>query len=92
MPIQPGRTRQVNLPLLEEQMKGLLKRYDSNGDGKLSRKDLKVVFKNLGSQFCGLRACRAIQHADRNKGSSVSLEDELDELVKYVMKWGSTIS
>ncbi|GFS33225.1 hypothetical protein Acr_00g0027180 [Actinidia rufa] len=83
--------RRVNLPLSEEQLKGLLKRYDTNGDGRLSRKELKVAFRSLGLRWSGWRAAQAIRHADANGDGFISKE-EMDELVKYATRWGISIA
>ncbi|CAL5418128.1 unnamed protein product [Camellia sinensis] len=80
----------ISLPLTEEQLKGILKRYDTNGDGKLSRKELKVAFRSLGLRFSGLRARCAVHHADGN-GDGFITEDEMSNLVKYASRWGFTI-
>lgn len=82
--------RSASVPLSEEQIKGLLKRYDTNGDGRLSRKELEVAFRRLGLNFIGWKAKRALRHADANGDGYIS-EDELSELVKYATKWGFKI-
>ncbi|XP_059635379.1 probable calcium-binding protein CML26 [Cornus florida] len=81
------RIRIVSVPLSEEQIKGLLKRYDTNRDGKLSREELKSAFKSLGLHFSGCRARRALRHADANEDGFVS-EEELNELVR-LPQWTS---
>ncbi|KAK7859722.1 polcalcin jun o 2 [Quercus suber] len=58
--------RSTSYPLSEEQLKGLLKRYDTNGDGKLSKNELKAAFRSLGLHFSGWRAGQALRHADAN--------------------------
>ncbi|KAG5543452.1 hypothetical protein RHGRI_016248 [Rhododendron griersonianum] len=84
-------TKSVNVPLTEEQLKGLLKRYDKNGDGRLSRKELREAFRSLGLNFSGWRAWRALRHADENGDGYIS-EEEMEELVKYATKkWGFTV-
>ncbi|KAH7848323.1 hypothetical protein Vadar_001253 [Vaccinium darrowii] len=81
----------VEVPLTEEQLKGLLKRYDKNGDGRLSREELREVFRSLGLNFSGWRAWRALRHADRNGDGYIS-EEEMKELVKYATsKWGFSV-
>ncbi|PSS31418.1 Calcium-binding protein CML10 [Actinidia chinensis var. chinensis] len=82
--------RSVNLPLSEEQLKGLLKRYDTNGDGRLSRQELKAAFRSLGLRWSGWRAARAMRHADANGDGFIS-QEEMDELVKYATRWGFSI-
>ncbi|KAL0017380.1 hypothetical protein SO802_004449 [Lithocarpus litseifolius] len=79
--------RSTSYPLSEEQLKGLLKRYDTNGDGKLSKNELKAAFRSLGLHFSGWRAGQALRHADANGDGYVS-EEEMKELVKY--PWGSS--
>ncbi|KAI8014726.1 Polcalcin Phl p 7 [Camellia lanceoleosa] len=77
--------------LNEDQIKGLLKRYDKNGDGKLSKEELKDAFRDLGLKFSGWRAGKALRHADANGDGYIS-DEELNELVKYAMRWGFSIS
>ncbi|CAK9168715.1 unnamed protein product [Ilex paraguariensis] len=84
-------TRPGSWPLPDDQLKGLLKRYDINKDGKLSRKELKEAFRSLGLKFSGWRARRALHHADAN-GDGVISEEEMNELVKYASRWGFIIS
>ncbi|KAK6926088.1 EF-hand domain [Dillenia turbinata] len=71
----------------ETLLKGLLKRYDTNGDGKLSRKELQVALQCLGFKHCGWKARKAMRHADTN-GDGFINDDEMDELLKYCKQWG----
>ncbi|KAF2309842.1 hypothetical protein GH714_005347 [Hevea brasiliensis] len=87
MPLVINECKQASTVLLEDQLRGLLKRYDANNDGKLSKAELKVAFKSLGSHFAGWRAMRAIHHADANGDGCIS-EDEMEELIKYAIKLG----
>ncbi|MEX7539320.1 hypothetical protein SGI37_20100, partial [Providencia rettgeri] len=84
-------TRNLEKPLSEEELKGLLMRYDKNKDGKLDRQELKVDFKDLWLWFCGMRAYQAMQHADKNKDGLI-VDDETAVLVEYAIKWGFTIA
>ncbi|EOY14480.1 Calcium-binding EF-hand family protein, putative [Theobroma cacao] len=81
-----------SLPLSEEQLRGLLKRYDSNGDGRLSKNELKTAFRSLGLRFSSWRAGRALRHADANGDGFIS-DEEINELVRYATtRWGFYIS
>lgn len=81
----------LNESVNEEQLMILLKRYDTNGDGRLSKQELQDAFKSLGSTFPAWRAWRALHHADANGDGCVN-EDEFGELVKYVVKRGYALA
>ncbi|OIT04145.1 hypothetical protein A4A49_00312 [Nicotiana attenuata] len=83
--------RGVSHPLTEEQVKGMLKKYDKNRDGKLSKEELRLAFKEMGLHFCGWKAGKALRFADIN-GDGFINEDEMSEFVKYASKWGFRIS
>ncbi|OAY22908.1 hypothetical protein MANES_18G036100v8 [Manihot esculenta] len=74
----------------EDQLKALFKEHDVNGDGLLSKEEIKKAFQKLGSRLPGWRVNRALHHADINGDGNIGL-DELDELVKYVIKFGYSI-
>ncbi|KAL8250679.1 hypothetical protein R6Q59_034372 [Mikania micrantha] len=85
------RVRRVEVELTEEQVKGLVKRFDTNGDGNISRKELRLGLTSLGFRFAGFRAIRGLRHADTN-GDGVINDEEVNELAKYVSKWGISIT
>ncbi|KAF5468279.1 hypothetical protein F2P56_012443, partial [Juglans regia] len=76
--------------LTEDQVKGIFKRYDANGDGILNREEIRNAFASLGSRLPGFRAYRGLHHADAN-GDGLIDEEELKALVEYGAKVGYTI-
>lgn len=83
--------RQVETPLTDDQLKGMLSKFDTNRDGNICRGELKVGLKSLGLRFTFVRAGRALRHADSN-GDGVISDEEINNLAKYVSKWGISIS
>lgn len=82
--------RNGSVALSEDHMKVLLKRYDKDGDGRLSKKELQAAFRNSGLHFSGFRARRALHHADSNHDGFIG-NDEMKELVIYAARWGFTV-
>ncbi|PHT65274.1 hypothetical protein T459_29699 [Capsicum annuum] len=80
----------VSLPITKDQLKGIFKKYDKDGDGKISKQELKLAFKEMGLNFPGLRAGRAIRHADINEDGYIN-EEEMGQLVTYASRWGVKI-
>ncbi|KAK2660336.1 hypothetical protein Ddye_006869 [Dipteronia dyeriana] len=69
----------------EQQIKDLLKRYDTNQNGLLDKAEVQRAFNKLGSLFPSYRAYRGIKIADDN-GDGVVDTYELEKLVQYVKK------
>lgn len=76
-----------SVPLNEAQLKSWFTLFDANKDGRLSKEELKNALEGLGSTFPAWRAWRALRHADENGDGYIS-EEELDGLVKYIVKRG----
>lgn len=78
------------VPITEAQLKATFKSFDGNKDGRLSKEELRNAFASLGAYIPRWRARRGLSLADGNRDGYVS-DDELDDLVKYAMKYGYTI-
>lgn len=74
-------------PLSEEELKGILRRFDVDRDGQYTRTELKDAFHSLGSRCPTWRSFRAISHADTN-GDGLVNQDELVHLLNYVTRLG----
>ncbi|EOY02742.1 Calcium-binding EF-hand family protein, putative [Theobroma cacao] len=85
-------TTTKSLPILptEEQWLSIFRRFDSDGDGLLSKQDIANAFKALGVSPPNKQTFAALSHVDEN-GNRYIGEDKIGELVQYVMKRGYTI-
>ncbi|XAR61878.1 hypothetical protein NMG60_11016421 [Bertholletia excelsa] len=80
--------KEAPAPLSEGCVKEFLRRYDRDGDGRISRQELKLAFKSQGLYFAGRRARKAIRYADANGDGYIS-DQELNELLQYASsEWG----
>ncbi|GMP44214.1 hypothetical protein CsSME_00013253 [Camellia sinensis var. sinensis] len=73
-----------NQPLNEEQLKGIFKKHDKNGDDRLSRKELKKAFEELGAWIPDWTALRGLCNADANGNGFIS-EEEMNSLILYAL-------
>ncbi|KAI0494840.1 hypothetical protein KFK09_024985 [Dendrobium nobile] len=87
------RTAPDDNQLKVEQFKAWLKSIDQNGDGKISRKELRHALRALGLKSPRWKAWRALVHADLNHNKHIDGDDEVEELIKYAVKrnWGIVI-
>lgn len=74
----------------DDQLRDVFKKYDANGDNRLSEDEIKEAFKYLGSLWASWRAMRGLQYADSDGDGYVS-EGELKALVNYASKLGYTV-
>ncbi|KAK8362431.1 hypothetical protein V6Z11_A03G103700 [Gossypium hirsutum] len=79
------------VPLTKPQVKRILESFDRNGDGRLSKQELKSALYYMGSHFPSWRAAQALNRADGNDDGYIS-EGEMDDLVEYVWQCGYTVS
>ncbi|KAL6296268.1 hypothetical protein ACE6H2_004410 [Prunus campanulata] len=78
---------QDQIPWTKEQVMAEFKTFDKDGDGRISKEELKAAFYKFGSRWSSFRAWRALCHADANKDGFISTE-EVTDLVNYVVKCG----
>ncbi|KAK2977564.1 hypothetical protein RJ640_007039 [Escallonia rubra] len=74
----------------ENQLKGIFRKHDKNGDGVLSKEELKEAFKYLGALIPGWRASCGLRYADANGDGYIS-DGELNALVQYAANLGYTV-
>ncbi|XP_023538265.1 probable calcium-binding protein CML15 [Cucurbita pepo subsp. pepo] len=74
--------KRVLVPISEEQLLDIFKSHDQDGDGKLSKEELKQAFSYLGSRFSAFRAEEALRTVDDNHDGVVSM-DEMNKLIQY---------
>lgn len=80
----------AKLPYNEAQLRNIFKRFDANGDGRLSREELRNAFKSLGSWAPCALAILAVLRADRNRDGQIN-DEEFDILVKFALKLGYSV-
>ncbi|KAI9200722.1 hypothetical protein LWI28_012310 [Acer negundo] len=88
---QCGGGKAASVPLTEDQLKGIFRRFDTNKDGQFTRQELTDAFHSLGSKFPSWRAFRALHHADANGDGFIS-KDEFSELLNYAIKLGYVVN
>lgn len=74
----------------KQQVKCFFRKFDANGDGRLSFLELKTAFKKLGVKAPFWLALQAINRADENWDGHIS-EHELDALAEFVLERGISV-
>ncbi|KAG6585662.1 hypothetical protein SDJN03_18395, partial [Cucurbita argyrosperma subsp. sororia] len=74
--------KRVLVPLTEEQLAGIFKSHDRDGDGKLTKEELKQAFNYLGSRFSSFRADEALRAADADGDGTINMA-EMSKLIQY---------
>lgn len=88
-----GKCVNIRVPVpkdAESDFNSVLRRYDGNNDGRLTRKELKAAFKEAGSSMPGWRAIRAMYQADKNRDGFIEAA-EYPAVTKYAAKRGYTL-
>lgn len=83
--------KDVRLPWKRDQLLNVFKSYDRDGDGKLSKDEVKQAFKYLGSRCSFYRATKAFRKVDFNKNGLIDLV-ELSDLVDYALDCGYEVA
>ncbi|PON79302.1 Parvalbumin [Trema orientale] len=87
--VKPVQYKKVQVQWTKEQLMNAFKSHDKDGDGKLSMKELKQAFKDLGSAFGFYRAKKALFLADTDNNGYIDITDkELEDLVDYAYDCG----
>ncbi|KAB2614366.1 calcium-binding protein CML10 [Pyrus ussuriensis x Pyrus communis] len=84
------RSQPAGVPWTREQVLNLFNSFDKDGDGMLSKEEVKAAFRKLGSHWGGFRARRALRHADANRDGLISAE-EINDLANYALKCRYTL-
>lgn len=83
-------SKEVAMPLDNDQLKGIFQEFDANGDKRLSMDELRAAFAYLGACFPSWRALCGLNYADANNDGYID-EDELHKLVDFASKFGYTV-
>ncbi|RCV14004.1 hypothetical protein SETIT_2G392400v2 [Setaria italica] len=76
----PGKEHRTAITVPE--FKRWLKQFDTDRDGRISRKELREAIRRRGAWFSGLRALFAIRSADRNHNGFVD-DSEIEGLIQF---------
>jgi len=75
-----------SIAMTKKQVRDILMKADRDGDGCLSKDELKRVFKEFGSRMPCWRASCCLRKVDTNRDGKISRE-EIDFVVDYVLAW-----
>ncbi|GLT58947.1 hypothetical protein SLA2020_318000 [Shorea laevis] len=71
--------------MTKEEIRKYLLKWDKNGDGVLSKQEIKEALHSLGSFFPGYRAQGAMAVADKDRDGCVNMNNhEFEALIDYV--------
>jgi len=80
----PHKTLSPQIIMAENQIRDILKKADLNGDGYLSKDELKKAFKEFGFKLAGWRAGRFLKKVDNSNEEQLNME-QLDIIVDYAL-------
>ncbi|KAL5558880.1 hypothetical protein UlMin_035091 [Ulmus minor] len=77
----------------KDQLSDTFKKFDKNGDNKLSREELQEAFKYLKSRWPYYRVRGALNQADDNDDGFIDLKNqELEKLVNFAKNCGYKVA
>ncbi|CAL5071732.1 unnamed protein product [Urochloa decumbens] len=79
----PGKEHRTTLTAAE--FKEWLKQFDADGDGRISRRELREAIRRRGAWFATVKAWRAVRRADRDRNGFVD-DGEMEGLVEFAEK------
>ncbi|CAL5085648.1 unnamed protein product [Urochloa decumbens] len=79
----PGKEHRTTLTAAE--FKDWLKQFDADGDGRISRRELREAIRRRGAWFATVKAWRAVRRADRDRNGFVD-DAEMEGLVEFAEK------
>lgn len=83
--------KRVLVPFSEEQLAGVFRNHDKDGDGKLTKEELKQAFNYIGSRFSAFRADQALRAAD-DDGDGLITINEMNKLIQFAKARNYTVS
>ena len=76
----------------EQEFRAWLQKVDVNGDGRISRQELKDALRVIGMNCAWWKAWRAKKYADLNHNNYIDGEQEIKELIQHAAeRWGIVV-
>ncbi|OVA15802.1 EF-hand domain [Macleaya cordata] len=91
MPIKQGNIRRSvakkgKREMTKEEFKLWLKTFDTNGDGRISKQELRKAIRSVGGWFATCKSEHGVRSADANHDGYIDLETEIYNLLDFAKK------